>query len=131
MSIPESFPDAMNKYSLQENGQNLELEELSDATQSLVKPVPVDWMKHLTMLVMVKLFRLSQNYKPPETVLQDNEFAIDVLLYKRLFFELEMKDEPKSWSHIFLMEFTCLEDLHVFSFEEQETSLARFLFNSL
>ena len=32
MSITESFLDAMNKYSLQENGQNLKLEELSDDT---------------------------------------------------------------------------------------------------
>ena len=114
MSITESFPDAMNKYSLRENGQNLNLEELSDATQSLVKPAPVDWMKHLTILVMFGLFTFSQNNKPPETVLEDNKFEIDVLLYKRLFFEMEMKDQPKSWSHIFLMEFTRLEDLHIF-----------------
>ena len=64
-------------------------------------------------------------------MLQDNEFEIDVLLYKRLFFELEMKHELKSWSHIFLMEFTRLEDLHISSFEEHETSLVRFLFNSV
>ena len=53
-------------------------------------------MKHLTILVMFGLFTFRQNYKPPETVLQDNEFEIDVLLYKQLFFEMEMKDEPKS-----------------------------------
>ena len=81
MSIPESFPDAMNKYSFRENGPNLELEELSD-TRLLVKPVPVDWMKHLTILVLFGFFTFGQFGKPPSTILQDNEFEIDVLLYQ-------------------------------------------------
>ena len=74
--------------------------------------------KHLTILVLFGLFTFGQYGKPPSTMLQDNEFEINVLLYKQLFFEKEMKDGP--WSHIFLVKFTHLEDLHVFSFEEQE-----------
>ena len=109
----------------------MELEELSDATtQSLVKPAPVDWVKHLIILVKFELFTFGQNCKSLKIVLQDNEFEIDILLSEQHASDLERQNGEKSWSHIFLMEFIHLENFHIFSFEAQERSLERFLFDS-
>ena len=75
-------------------------------------------MKHLTMLVMLGLFAFGQNVKPLKIVLQDTERESDILDSERHASDLEKKDGYKLWSHIFLMEFTYLENLHIFSFEE-------------